>query len=57
MWYLDTLIAKVKSLLGNKCAKMFTNGKYSKVVPMASRKEAASHLLILQMMSVSQRHW
>jgi hypothetical protein len=22
-WYLDTLIAKVKSLLGNKCANMF----------------------------------
>jgi hypothetical protein len=35
-WYLDTLIAKVKSLLGNKCANVFTNGKYTKVVPMAS---------------------
>jgi hypothetical protein len=32
-WYLDTLIAKVKLLLGNKCANVFTNGKYTKVVP------------------------
>jgi hypothetical protein len=35
-WYLDTLIAKVKSLLSNKCANVFTNGKYLKGVPMAS---------------------
>jgi hypothetical protein len=39
-WYLDTLIAKVKLLLGNKCANMFTNAKYTKVVPMTSWKEA-----------------
>jgi hypothetical protein len=45
MWYLDTLIAKVKSLLSNKCANMFTNGKYMKVVPMASQKEAAESLI------------
>ena len=44
-WYLDTLIAKVKSLLGNKCANVFTNGKYTKVVPMTSRKEAAESLI------------
>ena len=42
---MDTLIAKVKLLLGNKCANMFTNGKYTKVVPMASRKEAAESLI------------
>jgi hypothetical protein len=43
---LDTLIAKVKSLLGNKCANVFTNGKYTaKVVPMTSRKEAAESLI------------
>jgi hypothetical protein len=35
-WHLDTLIAKVKSLLSNKCANIFTNRKYTKVVPMAS---------------------
>jgi hypothetical protein len=45
MWYLDTLIAKVKSLLGNKCANMFTNGNYTKVVPIASQKEAAESLI------------
>jgi hypothetical protein len=44
-WYLDTLIAKVKLLLGNKCANVFTNGKYTKVVPMTSLKEAAESLI------------
>jgi hypothetical protein len=44
-WYLDTLITKVKSLLDNKCANVFTNGKYTKVVPMASWKEAAESLI------------
>jgi hypothetical protein len=45
MWFLDTMIAKVKSLLGNKCANMFTNGKFTKVVPMTSCKEAAKSLI------------
>jgi hypothetical protein len=36
------LIAKVKSLLGNKCANMFTNGKYTKVVPITSQKQGSS---------------
>jgi hypothetical protein len=44
-WYLDTLIAKAKLLLGNKCANMFTNGKYTKVVPLANQKEAAESLI------------
>jgi hypothetical protein len=44
-WYLDTLIAKVKSLLCNKCANVFTNGKYTKVVPMTSQKEVAELLI------------
>jgi hypothetical protein len=35
-WYLDTLITKVKSFLSNKFANVFTNGKYTKVVPMMS---------------------
>jgi hypothetical protein len=39
------LIAKVKSLLGNKCAIVFTNGLYTKVVPMTSQKEAAESLI------------
>jgi hypothetical protein len=37
-WYLDTLIAKVKLLLGNKSAHVFTNGKYMKIMPMARWK-------------------
>jgi hypothetical protein len=45
MWFLDTMIAKVKSLLGNKCANVFTNGKFTKVVPMTSHKEAAKSLI------------
>jgi hypothetical protein len=45
MWFLDMMIAKVKSLLGNKCANVFTNGKFTKVVPMTSRKEAAESLI------------
>jgi hypothetical protein len=45
MWFLDMMIAKVKSLLGNKCANVFTNGKFTKVVPMTSRKEAAELLI------------
>jgi hypothetical protein len=44
-WYLDILIAKVKWLLSNKCANVFTNGKYTKVVPMASQKEAVESLI------------
>jgi hypothetical protein len=44
-WYLDTLIVKVKSLLGNKCANVFTNGKYTKVVLMMSQKEAVESLI------------
>jgi hypothetical protein len=40
-WYLDTLITKIKLLPGNKCANVFMNRKYTKVVPMMSQKEAA----------------
>ncbi len=57
MWYLDTLIAKVKLLLGNKCANVFTNGKYTKIMPMARQKEAAESLIDITDMSVSRRHW
>jgi hypothetical protein len=39
------MIAKVKSLLGDKCANVFTNGKFTKVVPMTSHKEAAKLLI------------
>ena len=39
MWYADMLMAKIKSQLGNTCANVFTQGKYTKVVPMTSRAE------------------
>jgi hypothetical protein len=38
-------MAKVKLLLGSKCAYVLTNGKNMKVVPMASWKEAAESLI------------
>ena len=45
MWYADTLMAKVKSRLGNTCANVFTQGKFTKVVPMTSRAEAGRSLV------------
>ena len=39
-WYADTLFAKVKSKLGNTFANVFTQGKFTKVVPMTSRADA-----------------
>ncbi|KAG7370061.1 reverse transcriptase RNA-dependent DNA polymerase [Nitzschia inconspicua] len=39
-WYCDTVLARVKTLLGNICANVFNNGRFTKVVPMKSRKEA-----------------
>jgi hypothetical protein len=50
MWFLDTLIVKVKLLLGNKCANVFTNGKYMKMVPIQSHAGAGESWLILWMM-------
>ena len=44
MWFVDTLIAKVKSLLGNKVANVYTNGKFTKVVPMTARDDAGESL-------------
>jgi hypothetical protein len=45
MWFLDMLIAKVKSLLSNKCASVFTNGKFTKVVLMLSHADAGESLI------------
>ena len=44
-WYADTLFAKVKSKLGNTCANVFTQGKFTKVVPMTSRADAGKSLV------------
>jgi hypothetical protein len=47
MWLLDTMIAKVKSLLGNKCANVFTNGKLTKVVPMTREDVGIPEMLMM----------
>jgi len=44
-WYADTLFAKVKSRLGNTCANVFTQGKFTKVVPMTARSDAGKSFM------------
>jgi hypothetical protein len=40
-WYANTLLSKVKSKLGtNTCANVYTQEKFTQVVPMTSRKDA-----------------
>ena len=39
-WFCDTVMSKVKSLLGNTCANIYTQGKFTRVVPMTRRHEA-----------------
>ena len=36
-WFEDTLMSKFKSIRVSKCAKIFTQGKFTKVVPMTNR--------------------
>jgi Fe2+ or Zn2+ uptake regulation protein len=49
-WFADTLLSKVKSKLGNTCANVYTQGKFTRAIPMISRKDAGKSL-ILQTMS------
>jgi hypothetical protein len=42
---MDTLLSKVKSKLGNTCANVYTQGKFTRVVPMTSRKDAGKSLI------------
>ena len=44
-WYADTLFSKVKSIRGNTCANVFTQGRFTKVVPMTARSDAGLSLL------------
>jgi hypothetical protein len=39
------LLSKVKSKLGNTCANVFTQGKFTRVIPMTSRKDAGKSLI------------
>ena len=45
MWFTDTLLSKVKSKLGNMCANVYTQGKFTHVIPMMSRKDAGKSLI------------
>ena len=44
-WYADTLLSKVKSIRGNTCANVFTQGRFTKVVPMTARSDAGQLLV------------
>ena len=44
-WYCDTLFSKTKSKLGNTCANVFTQGKFTSVFPMTARKESGQSLI------------
>jgi hypothetical protein len=37
VFYTDTLFSKVKSINGNVCAQVYTNGRYTRVFPMTSK--------------------
>ena len=43
-FYVDQLFAKTKSLRGNSCATVFTNGKFTAVYPAETRKHAGQAL-------------
>ena len=45
---MDTLFSKVKSLAGFTCAQLITNGSFTQVYPMESRKASASIANVLQ---------
>ena len=39
-WYTNTLISKVKSVLGNTVANLYTQGKFVKVYHITPQREA-----------------
>jgi hypothetical protein len=39
-FYTDTMFSKTKSLNGNRCAQVYTNGRFTKVYPMESKSSA-----------------
>ena len=46
VWYTDTLFSKVKSLKGNTCAQLFTNGSFLWIYPMQSKSEVSDALIM-----------
>lgn len=43
-WYFDILYTKTKSLEGNTCAGVLTNGYYTRVTPLSTRKNVCTCL-------------
>ena len=43
-FYMDTLFSKVKSLGGNTCAQLITNGTFTRIYPMESK--ASTHIAV-----------
>ena len=43
-WYTDTLFSKIKSIEGNNCAQLFTDGEFVHITPMESKSEAGQAL-------------
>ena len=39
---MDTLFEKNKSIVGNTCAQIFTDGDFVQIIPMRSRSEAGT---------------
>jgi len=39
-WYMDQMFSRTKSMSGNTCANVFTNGKVTKVYPLPSTSSA-----------------
>ena len=44
-WYTNTLLSKVKLKLRNTCTNVYTQGKFTRVIPMTSRKDAGKSLI------------
>ena len=43
-FYTDTLFSKVQSLRGNKCAQVFTDGRFTAVYPLTTKQHAGDAL-------------
>jgi hypothetical protein len=44
-WYTDMLLSKVKSKLGNTCVNVYSQGKFTRAIPMTSRQDAGKSLI------------
>ena len=44
-WYADTSLSKFNSIRGNTCANVFTQGRFTYVVPMKERYDAGQSLI------------